>query len=61
MTSRRVAMDGFSKVRINEGYVEKGGVNMTSQISKRPPAPAPMRPAASGGNASVTVASRKPK
>ncbi len=49
MTTRPVmAMDGFSKVRpINEGYVVKGGVNATSQITTRPPAPAPMRPAAS--------------
>jgi hypothetical protein len=46
--TNRITMDGFSKVRpINEGYVVKGGVNATSQISVRPAAPAPMRPAAS--------------
>ncbi len=46
MTNRRtMAMDGFSKVKpITEGYVVKGGVNATSRITTRPPAPAPMRP-----------------
>ena len=58
----RVAMDGFSKVRpISEGYVVKGGVNATSQIVVRPPAPAPMRPAVSGGNSSAPAAVGKPK
>lgn len=49
MTTKHVAaMDGFSKVRpISEGYLVKGGVNATSQITTRPDAPAPTRPAAS--------------
>ena len=49
MTTKDVAaVDGFSRVRpINEGNLVKGGVNVTSQITTRPPAPAPMRPAAS--------------
>jgi len=60
--TKTIAMDGFSKVRpINEGYVVKGGVNATSQIAARPPAPAPMRPAASGGSSSTPAASNKPK
>jgi hypothetical protein len=43
----KMAMDGFGKVKpITEGYVVKGGVNATSRITTRPPAPAPMRPAA---------------
>ena len=46
-TKKQMAMDGFNKVRaLNEGYVAKGGVNATSRITTRPPAPAPMRPAA---------------
>jgi hypothetical protein len=47
-TDRRVAMDGFSKVRpLTEGYIVKGGVNTTSRITTRPPAPQPMRPSPS--------------
>jgi hypothetical protein len=46
MTNRQdIAMDGFNKVKpITEGHVVKGGVNSTSRITTRPPAPAPMRP-----------------
>ncbi len=45
--TRPMAMDGFSKVKpLSEGYITKGGVNSTSRITTRPPAPAPMRPAA---------------
>jgi hypothetical protein len=48
----RVAMDGLNKVSpISEGYVVKGGVNLTFQFSARPPAPAPMRPSASASAA----------
>ena len=57
MTTRRptvMAMDGFSKVKpLSEGYVVKGGVNATSRITTRPPAPQPMRPTA--------VAAKPPK
>lgn len=43
--NRDIAMDNFNKVKpISEGYVVKGGVNTTSRITVRPPAPAPMRP-----------------
>ena len=46
MTQRTMAMDGFSKVKpIGEGYVVKGGVNSTSRITVRPPAPQAMKPA----------------
>ena len=39
-----VAMDGFSKAQpLKEGSLQKGGLNTTSQITERPPAPAPMR------------------
>jgi hypothetical protein len=63
MTERRtLAMDGFSKLKpLNEGYVVKGGVNATSQITTRPPAPAPMWPAAAPGNSTGQAAASKPK
>lgn len=40
--------DGYSKSKpLTEGYIRKGGSNnATSQIQTRPPAPAPMKPAA---------------
>ena len=61
MTERRNTMDGFSKVKpISEGYVVKGGINATSRIVTRPPAPAPMRPAASSVTATPAAAT-KPK
>ncbi len=35
---------GFNKVRpIDRGYVNKGGINASSQIEVRPPPPAPIR------------------
>ncbi len=47
MKDRRMAMDGSNKVKpLTEGYVVKGGVNATSGITTRPPAPQPMRSAA---------------
>jgi hypothetical protein len=55
MTDRsKMAMDGciknttssFSKVKpLREGPIVKGGVNLTTRITTRPPPPAPMRPA----------------
>ena len=43
---RSMANDGYAKP-LQEGYVEKGGVNPArSQVQVRPAAPAPMRPAA---------------
>lgn len=45
--TKPMATDGFSKIkRLSEGYVTKGGVNSSSRITTRPPAPAPMRAAA---------------
>ena len=51
MTERKdvkFALDGYSKSKpLTEGYIRKGGSNnATSQIQTRPPAPAPMKPAA---------------
>jgi hypothetical protein len=44
-TPHGMAMDGFSKVQpLQEGYLVKGGVNATSQIAKRPPAPPILNP-----------------
>jgi hypothetical protein len=43
-----LAMDGFNRIKpLQEGYVVKGGVNTASEITVRPPPPAPMRPAVS--------------
>ncbi len=43
---RPMANDGYVKP-LQEGYVEKGGVNPArSQVHVRPAPPAPMRPAA---------------
>jgi hypothetical protein len=57
------AMDGFGKIRpLTEGHTNKGGLNQKSQISSRPPGPAPMRPASTsqpqGSSPSITT---KPK
>jgi hypothetical protein len=47
MTDRKMAQDGFNKAFLERGNLQKGGVNATSsQVQARPPAPAPMRPAA---------------
>ena len=60
--NRHPTMDGFNKMQpLTEGYLRKGGINATSQITKRPPAPAPMR--IGGGStsaASSTAANPKP-
>ena len=42
----RIAADSSVRVKpLTEGYIRKGGVNTSSRITERPPAPAPMRPA----------------
>jgi hypothetical protein len=47
-----LAMDGFSKIKpLTEGSVAKGGVNNTSQITVRPPAPAVLKPAKAASSA----------
>ena len=58
-----LAMDGgFGRVRpLTEGHFRKGGLNAASQIRERPPGPAPMRPAASGGNAPTSADKRDSK
>src|SRR5437868_1499180 len=45
----QIAADGYSKPKtLVEGYLRKGGSNAAvSQVQTRPPAPAPMKPAAS--------------
>jgi hypothetical protein len=59
MTGPKFANDGYSRL-LTEGSLRKGGNNTSSQIQTRPPAPAPMRPAAnngsSGGGASIPPA-----
>jgi hypothetical protein len=36
-----MAMDGFGKIQpLTEGYISKGGRNLTTRIVERPPAPA---------------------
>jgi hypothetical protein len=48
-------MDGFGKVKpLTEGYVVKGGVNTTSRITTRPPAPTPIRQGNATGTATPT-------
>ena len=52
------AMDGFGKVKpLTEGRVNKGGINATSGITVRPPAP--MRPATPRADAKPPEASNK--
>jgi len=37
---RRITPDGFGKFQpLTEGYIAKGGRNLSSKIIKRPPAP----------------------
>lgn len=62
-TTSIIRMDGFSKVRpLNEGYLAKGGINSTSQIKVRPPAPAILAPKAPPtATPTPTAASNKPK
>ncbi len=50
---RGMAMDGFGKIPpLTEGYIAKGGRNLTSQIVQRPPAPAVLT---QGGKAPMPV------
>jgi hypothetical protein len=62
-TAHGIAMDGFNKVRpLNEGYLAKGGINSTSQIKVRPPAPTVLAPKAThAATPAPTAASNKPK
>lgn len=54
------AMDGFGKVKpLSEGYVVKGGINATTQVTTRPPPPRPMRPAASTASGATETAKTK--
>jgi hypothetical protein len=59
MTDRKLTFDGYSKPQtLSEGYLRKGGINPPkSQISVRPPAPAPMRSGA--GKAVAPVSSSR--
>jgi hypothetical protein len=57
-----LAMDGFNKVQpLNEGYISKGGINSTSQIKVRPPAPAVLGPNVPPTTLAPTTANSKPK
>ena len=60
---RSIAMDGYSKsTTLTEGYLRKGGTNNAiSQIQTRPPAPAPMKPAATPTAQSGQGGQTKPK
>jgi hypothetical protein len=44
--NRRIAHDGLSQNVLTGGFLRKGGINTSTQIQTRPPAPAPMWPAA---------------
>lgn len=61
---RSIAIDGYSKATtLTEGYLRKGGTNNAiSQIQTRPPAPAPMKPAAPQATAPAAQSDQtKPK
>jgi hypothetical protein len=56
---RGMAMDGFGKLRpVMEGYVVKGGVNNTTRIVARPPAPKPSATAANSSTHKAITSSK---
>jgi hypothetical protein len=60
--SETFAMDGFNKVQpLHEGYLAKGGLNNTSQIKTRPPAPPILTKPEGGTGRPATIPAQKPK
>lgn len=51
-----LALEGFTRVKpLTEGHIVKGGVNTTSKITTRPPAPAKFEPRARASDPSTTA------
>jgi hypothetical protein len=64
MTDRSDAKSGVGtdrgpRLRIQEGYVKKGGQNTSYQITTRPGSPAPMKPTSQGDASSRSATTPK--